>query len=37
MKQGNRKCSDCGAELVRNGMELICPECGIVEDLIEGT
>jgi uncharacterized Zn finger protein (UPF0148 family) len=36
MNQINKKCSDCGANLVRNSTELICPECGLTEELIEG-
>jgi len=37
MKQIIKKCSDCGADLVRNSTELICEKCGLVEELIDGT
>lgn len=36
MIQANKKCLDCGIELVRNSTELVCPDCGLVEELIDG-
>ena len=30
-------CSDCKVNLVRQQMEFVCPNCGIVEELIEGS
>jgi len=32
----NKKCSDCGIQLVHQSGEFICPKCGMVEDYIEG-
>jgi uncharacterized Zn finger protein (UPF0148 family) len=29
------KCTDCGVALVRNSNELMCPKCGLVEDIVE--
>ena len=36
MMQLNKKCTDCGTILVKNSLELICPECGLVEELLDG-
>lgn len=33
---GNHQCSDCRVNLVKNGTELICPNCGLVEQFFDG-
>ena len=30
-------CSDCKVNLVKQQMELVCPNCGMVEQLIDGS
>ena len=30
-------CSDCRVELVKQQMEFVCPKCGMVEELIDGS
>jgi len=30
-------CNDCSVELVKQQMEFICPKCGMVEELIDGS
>lgn len=31
-QKGNQRCQECGVELVKDGSEFICPECGLVEE-----
>jgi len=33
----NHFCSDCRVSLIRQQMEFVCPKCGMVEELIEGS
>jgi len=30
-------CSDCRVELVKQQMEFVCPKCGMVEEVIDGS
>jgi ribosomal protein S27AE len=33
----NKKCSDCGITMIKSSNELMCPKCGLVKELIEGS